>query len=111
MQFAEGQGILGRIRFRDGEMPEYDRTYLLISVGPDYIEVLNVSTIRGKERKLLFPSNERLRSYRPPFLHPSFVKLDSLTRVPLSECGDLQILHSGKTLDLMELSRIKSLLS
>ena len=48
--FVEGQGILGKIRFVDGELPEYNRTYLIINVTSEYIEVLNVSSIRGKER-------------------------------------------------------------
>lgn len=73
--FVEGQGILGKIRFVDGELPEYNRTYLIINVTSEYIEVLNVSSIRGKERKLAFSTNERLRSFKPPFLKPSFVKL------------------------------------
>lgn len=77
MDFAAGQGILGRIPFANGNMPEYDRP--VISVNADYIEVLIISSIKGKERKLLFPSNERLKIYDPPFDKPSFVKLDSLT--------------------------------
>ena len=71
MSFIEGQGILGKIRFVDGEFPAYDRTYLVVTVKEDYIEVLNVSSIRGKERKLAFPTNERLRTYNPPFLTKS----------------------------------------
>lgn len=110
MRFIAGQGVLGRIQFKDGQMPEYDRTYLVISTGIDYIEILNVSTIRGKERKLFFPFNERLRIYRPPFLHPSFVKLDSLIRVPLEDCRGLKALHNGQTLDDGELKRIVGLL-
>lgn len=31
MVFVEGQGILGKIRFVDGEFPEYNRTYLVIT--------------------------------------------------------------------------------
>lgn len=110
MNFVEGHGVLGRIRFVDGTMPDYDRTYLIIAVSNDYIEVLNVSSIRGKERKLVFPTNERIRNYNPPFVMPSFVKLDSLTRVPKSEWENLQILNNGRTLDSSELSRIKSML-
>ena len=105
MSFIEGQGILGKIRFVDGEFPAYDRTYLIVTAEPDYIEVLNVSSIRGKERKLAFPTNERLRVFRP-----SFVKLDSLTRVERSDWGNLQVLGSGKPLDANELARIKGLL-
>ena len=110
MNFVEGHGVLGRIRFVDGTMPSYDRTYLVITVSNDYIEVLNVSSIRGKERKLAFPTNERLRNYNPLFVMPSFVKLDSLTRVSNSEWGNLQILNNGRTLDSNELNRIKSML-
>lgn len=110
MNFVEGHGLLGLLRFVDGTMPSYARTYLVIDVSDDYIDVLNVSSIRGKERKLAFPTNERLRKYNPPFLKASFVKLDSLTRVSKSEWGNLQILNNGQTLDLNELNRIKSLL-
>lgn len=110
MSFVVGQGVLGKIRFVDGEIPAYDRTYLVITAEPDYIEVLNVSSIRGKERKLAFPTNERLRSYNPPFVMPSFVKLDSLTRIESADWGNLQVLNSGRTLDGNELARIKGLL-
>ena len=108
--FVEGQGILGKIRFVDGELPEYNRTYLIINVTSEYIEVLNVSSIRGKERKLAFSTNERLRSFKPPFLKPSFVKLVSLTQVKRADWSELQVLHNGVTLDQGELDRIKKLL-
>lgn len=110
MNFMEGHGVLGKIRFVDGEMPAYDRTYLVITVSAEYIEVLNVSSIRGKERKLAFPMNERLREYNPPFMKPSFVKLDSLTRVLKADWGNLTVLNGGRTLDINELARIKGLL-
>lgn len=110
MNFAEGHGILGKIRFVDGTMPKYDRTYLVVTVSDTYIEVLNVSSIKGKERKLAFPTNERLRLYNPPFLRPSFVKLDSLTKVFKAEWNNLQILNNGKTLDKEELKRVKQML-
>lgn len=110
MNFVEGHGILGRIRFVDGEMPQYDRTYLVVSVTSDYIDVLNVSSIRGKESKLAYPTNERLRVYNPPFMKPSFVKMDSLTRVLKEDWTDLTILNGGRTLDASELERIKRLL-
>lgn len=110
MSFVVGQGVLGRIRFVDGEVPAYDRTYLVVTAEPDYIEVLNVSSIRGKERKLAFPTNERLRTYNPPFVMPSFVKLDSLTRIESADWGNLQVLNSGRTLDGNELARIKGML-
>lgn len=110
MNFIEGHGVLGKIRFNDGEMPEYDRTYLVVAVTDEYIKVLNVSSIKGKERKLAFPANERLRIFNPPFLKPSFVKLDSLTIVHKADWGNLHILNNGKTLNFDELNRIKNLL-
>lgn len=69
--------------------------------------MLNVSSIKVKERKLAFPMNERLKTYNPPFVMPSFVKLDSLTRVESADWGNLQVLNSGRTLDATELARIK----
>lgn len=108
MTLVEGQGILGRITFVDGQMPTKDRTYLVVSVGSNFIKVLNVSSIKGKERKLAFPTNERLLTYDPPFKLPSFVKLDSLTTVMDSDYGTLKVLHGGQTLDSAELARIKS---
>lgn len=110
MLFQEGQGILGRIAFVDGNVPEYDRTYLVVKVDTNYIEVINVSSTKGKERKLAFPKNERLRIFNPPFLKPSFVKLDSLTCVPSSEWSTLKVLNGGRTLDTTELKRIQNLL-
>ena len=108
MSFKPGQGVLGRITFKDGEVPTYDRTYLIVSVGTDYIEVINVSSVRGKERKLAFKTNERLKTHWPPFKMDSFVKLDSLTRIPSSEWGGLRTLCNGQRLDGNELSRIQA---
>lgn len=110
MELKEGHGVLGKIRFSDGAMPEYNRTYLVVTVATEYIELLNVSSIKGKERKLAFSSNERLRRYNPPFLKPSFVKLDSLIRVAKEDADDLIVLNKGRTLEAGELSRIKNML-
>ncbi len=110
MYFMEGHGAHGRVRFKDGAFPAYDRTYLVVFVAADYIEVLNVSSVKGKERKLAFPTNERLRIYKPPFMKPSFVKLDSLTRVSKADWHNLVVLSRGRTLDNGELARIKGMI-
>ena len=110
MNFVEGQGILGSIQFSDGNYPEYDRPYLIVHVEKDFVEVLNVSSTKGKEHKLAFVTNERLLSYNPPFLKPSFVKMDSLTRVDSKELSNFKLLNSGRTLKKEELDRIKNLL-
>ena len=108
MGFVAGQGVLGRIRFVDGTIPAYDRTYLVVNVEADYIEVLNVSSIRGKEKKLMYPTNKALQKYNPPFRKPSFVKLDSLTIVPRAEWANLHTLSGGAVLDASEFSAVKA---
>lgn len=104
--FLAGQGILGKIRFVDGKYPAYNRTYLVIKAEAAYIEVLNVSSTFGKEHKLLFPANKEIKSYRPPFLKPSFVKLDSAVKVFKQEWPYLSVLYHGEPMDKTELLEI-----
>lgn len=109
MQFEAGQGVIGSIRFKDGTMPEYRRVYLVVRVEAEYIEVLNLSSVRGKERKLAYDSNRRIIKYNPPFHKPSFVKLDSLIRVAKEDAEELAVLSDGQKLDAEELSAILTL--
>ena len=61
MSFVAGQGVLGRITFKDGINPEYNRTYLIITAMESYIEVLNVSSIdvlyMSRVRRVTFVDN------------------------------------------------------
>lgn len=107
IEYVAGQSILGRIRFRDGAMPEYDRPYLIVSVADTYIEVLNVSSVHGKESKLLYKTNFLLKHYSPPFQKLSFVKLDSLSRVDKSECDRFRLLCGGARLNDDELNEVQ----
>lgn len=59
---------------------------------------------------IAFPTNERLMTYKSPFVMPLFVKLDSLTRVESIDWGDLQVLNAGRTLNTVRLARIKRML-
>lgn len=106
--FQTGQGILGVIPFKDGNTPSKPRTYLIVKVTSTHISVLNVSSVAGKEHKLLFSSNRQINNYNPPFLKESFVKLDSLVTISQSDCTTYQIriLHGGDCLDSKELSLI-----
>lgn len=106
-----GQGVLGRIKFLDGQIPPYDRTYLVVSVNITQTGFLNVSSIAGKEHKLLYPSNKRITQYNPPFLKESFVKLDSLVFIPNEDTHSLQILHNGDCLQPNELNIILQLIN
>lgn len=107
MRYKVGQGIYTRIRFKDGTMPEYKRTYLIVEVESNYIKVLNVSSIEGKEAKAQMFANKTLKHYNPPFAKPSFVKLDSLTKVE-NPPDDYIILHGGETLNEVDLTEIIS---
>ena len=107
MDYQAGQGILGRIRFVDGEMPQYDRTYLIVRVESKFVDVLNISSVRGKEHKLAFRTNHLIQKYNPPFQKPSFAKLDSLMRVEKSQLGSFHLLSSGQSLDMDELLKIQ----
>jgi len=104
--FLIGQGLYGKIRFADGELPKYDRTYLVVEVSTDKIGVMNVSSVSGKVHKLLFPTNKLINKHYPPFLKKSFVKLDSLVYVTIAEASKALVLESGKPLDQAELNSI-----
>lgn len=85
MNYVEGQAIFGRVRYSDGSMPEYNRPYLIVSVEKDFVEVVSVSSTKGKEWKLMFANNCVIHDYNPPFNKPSFVKLNSVSKIPKSE--------------------------
>lgn len=104
--FAVGQAFWGKVRFPDGEFPAYERPYLIVGIGGEYIEILTVSSVAGKEWKLTLPTNKEIFKYDPPFPRRTFVKLDSLQRVHISDLENVRIAKSGMTLDAAELSEI-----
>ena len=106
MQYQEGQGLLGRIRFRDGEYPQYNRPYLIVRVGDDVIGTLNVSSTKGKEAKAAFPSNYPLKQFAPPFAMDSFVKLDSYCEISYQEANQMRLLAGGRPLNTTDLQEI-----
>lgn len=104
--FVAGQAFWGKIRFPDGTFPAYDRPYLVVGIDGDYIEILTVSSVAGKEWKLTLPSNKEIFNYNPPFPRRTFVKLDSLQKVHITNLSNVNIAKNGKTLDAVELSEI-----
>ncbi len=104
--FVTGQAFWGRICFPDGAMPAYDRPYLVVGVDGEYIEILTVSSVAGKEWKLTLPTNKEIYKYDPPFQKRTFVKLDSLQRIHTSVLVNVSISRGGRTLDETELSDI-----
>ena len=106
-----GQGLLGKIKFKDGTFPQYDRPYLVVYVDNSKIGLLNVSSVAGKEHKLAFRSNHLIQKYNPPFIKSSFVKLDSLVYMSHKESQDMYLLSNGQCLLYTELQKILSLIT
>ncbi len=104
--FAAGQAFWGKIRFPDGDFPAYDRPYLIIGTDGEYIEILTVSSVEGKEWKLSIPTNREIINYYPPFPKNTFVKLDSFQKIHVKDLTGIHMAAGGKTLDEKELSEI-----
>lgn len=104
--FIVGQAFWGKIRFPDGEFPAYERPYLVVGTVGEYIDILTVSSVAGKEWKLTLPTNREISKYDPPFPRRTFVKLDSLQRVHISDLTSVRLAKGGQTLDKTELSKI-----
>lgn len=101
-----GQAILGKVPFKDGKTPDYARPYLVVRITEEYIFLLVVSSVYGKERKLLMASNKELQNFKPPFAKKTFVKLDSLTKISVSDLDQFRVLHNGEVLNQKELCEI-----
>lgn len=101
-----GQGLLLRLPFADNGVLSGRRTFLVIGEEDGYILLLNVSSTKGKEHRLIHDSNEEIIHYNPPFKVSSFVKLDALYKV--EKCEELKecILARNEKLDTEELSRL-----
>jgi hypothetical protein len=103
-----GQGLFLQIPFADGTDCKYHRPFLVIDVDQlqNRIKLLNVSSVRGKAHKVGFSSNKLLINYKPPFIMPSFVKLDSLYIIEYFPDIQRSVLDGGQTLDSVELQDI-----
>lgn len=82
MKLKSKQGVLLKIdKFANGSECKIPRTFLVIETDEIKKEVtlLNVSKIEGKNvSKLLMPSNKQIKKFKPPYMLPSFVKLDEV---------------------------------
>ena len=93
-----GQAIWAKINFKQGMIAKYNRPYLIVKVHSDsVIDILDVSTTKGKEHKLVYSSNFHLSNYDPPFPRDSFVKIDSLRTINLLDI-EYELLKNGECL-------------
>ncbi|MEK4302383.1 hypothetical protein MKY30_23785 [Oceanobacillus sp. FSL W8-0428] len=73
-----GHVLALKLPFANGAPCNSKRPFLVINKNNNTLDLLNISSTRGKEKKLLYKSNEKIRKFFPPLDQPSFVKLDEL---------------------------------
>lgn len=110
MCFEEGQALKIKLPFADGGIPNYPRPFLIIEVKPDLVKMLNISSTKGKELKLMSAKNKLINDYNPPFYKPSFVKLDALYLVDKNKKLKDTHMADGDKLCSNELESIKECL-
>lgn len=82
------------------------RYMLVINCNNNLIEMLNVSSIKGKAHKLLYDSNIEIKNYFPLPV-PTFAKLDTLYTIDNFKNLQNFIGFNGHKLNYSEFSRIK----
>ncbi|WP_291566999.1 MULTISPECIES: hypothetical protein [unclassified Clostridium] len=102
-----GQGLLLKLDYADGAKANKKRTFLIIDIGFKNITLLNVSSVKGKTHKLLYPSNFKINKYNPPFVKSSFVKLDAEYIIEKDEELDHFIVNNGRAIHPEELKTIR----
>lgn len=73
-----GHVLALRLPFANGNLCKTKRPFLVLKNENNNLELLNISSTKGKERKLLYSSNVKINNYYPPLDYPSFLKLDEL---------------------------------
>lgn len=101
-----GQGVLINLDFADGGKGSYKRPFLIIDKIDEKLHLINVSSLKGKERKLGIKSNKRIVKFNPPFLKPSFVKLDAVYIIPDDEFINKNIICNKRSIHPFELKEI-----
>jgi hypothetical protein len=101
-----GQAVALRIPYPDGVNAEYARPYLIVKVTTINVSLLAASSLRGKEDKLLYNTNYALKQHFPPFLKPTFIKLDSLQEVAIETISQTKICANGQKLNQNDLQHI-----
>ena len=64
----------------DGIDRNTDRRYMVITNNSNILEMINISKVQGKERKMFIIGNKRLKNFSP-FKIPSFAKTDTVYQI------------------------------
>lgn len=78
MPIKLGHVLALNLPFANGAPCKYKRPFLVIDKNSSTLDLLNIASVKGKERKLLFPSNELIKVFNPPLDQPSFIQKDEL---------------------------------
>jgi hypothetical protein len=106
MTIKVGHALVLNLPFANGSPSFYKRPFLVIDIYDNFIDLLNVSSIKGKEKKLLYPSNKKIINYYPPFDVPSFVKMDELYTIEYFSDLNKSIYKQRPPLDDIEINRV-----
>lgn len=85
MGIIPGHVLALKFPFANGTPCNTKRPFLVIDKKDGNLDLLNISSTRGKERKLLFSSNEKIINWDPPLDQPSFLKMDELYTIDYFE--------------------------
>jgi hypothetical protein len=108
MNIVPGNGIVLIVpRFINGNPNIYPRPFLVIDAdsAQNTVSLLGVSSIKGKEHKLLYPSSIPLKAFNPPFDVPSYAKMHELYVCEYFKGLGVMVSPSG-TLNVTELQSI-----
>lgn len=90
-----------------GEIGNKSRYMLVVEYNKkdDVVKMINVSSLKGKEHKLLFSSNIEINNY-PPLPVPSFEKIDTLYIIDYFKDLDKYIAFKGQVLEKIQFKYI-----
>ena len=111
MTFHVGQAVwTDALYYTDGTPTIKVRPYLIVKSDERHIYTLDVSTTAGKSKEWTTGARvHRLMRFDPPFPKKSFVKLDSLTCVPVSVARGWKMINRNP-LDKEEMAQILRLM-
>lgn len=89
----------------DGNFVSDKRRYMVITNDNERLEMINISSLKGKERKLMFLGNIKLYN-REPFLAPSFAKVDTTYKIEYFPELEEFISFGGKKLNKEDFNNI-----
>ncbi|MGG0718654.1 hypothetical protein ABE096_13815 [Robertmurraya massiliosenegalensis] len=108
MTIIPGHVLALKLPFVNGAPCFSKRPFLVIEKQGNILNLLNVSSTKGKEKKLLYPSNEPIKEYDPPLDQPSFLKMDELYTIDYFENLHKSIYKRRAPINTLEFERLIS---